>query len=240
MIFQSPFSLVNAHDLTDISEAERELLWDEFRFYLLNNPEILQEMVATLQKNEETIKSNFQREAIIENADALYNDPNSWQGGNLNGDITIVEFIDYRCGFCRRAHADVAELLATDSGVRLIVKEFPILTEDSRKSAQIALAALRNGGSTAYKKAHDFLIEFDGAITEATIATIAEITNVDLDILKKDVESDEIQEILNSNKKLASALLIDSTPTFIIENNLIAGYLEIDALRQIVKALRDN
>ncbi|MCY4326658.1 MAG: thioredoxin domain-containing protein [Rhodobacteraceae bacterium] len=172
-----------SHDFGNLSEDGRAQLRQEIRDYLLTNPEILIEAFSLLESRQAAAELEQSREAILANAELLFNNPNSWQGGNPEGDITIVEFIDYRCGYCRKAHTEIQELLATDPGIRMIVKEYPILSQESFDSAKLALAALRNGGQDAYKLAHDFLIGFNGEIDSDLYANISTLTGIDQDVL---------------------------------------------------------
>ncbi len=132
----------SAADLTDLSEAERAAFRAEVRAYLMDNPEIIVEAVDLLKERTAQAQAQADDSLVKENADALFNDGYSWVGGNPEGDITLVEFMDYRCGYCRRAKPEVAKLLAADGNIRLIVKEFPILGEASMISNNFASESL--------------------------------------------------------------------------------------------------
>lgn len=228
----------SAQSLADLSDADRSILWDEFRNYLLNHPEILIELSEILQQQQAAKEAMDDAEAIAANMDALFNDPNSWQGGNPDGDVTIVEFIDYRCGYCREAHPVIETLLGSDPNIRLIVKEFPILTEESLESAKLALAVLRTSGPDAYKKVHDFLIRYDGPIDGDVIKDSAELAAVDQALLSDIAQSASVQEIINANYQLARTLSIKGTPAFVIGENLLRGYLPLDRMQALIKEER--
>ena len=129
-----------ALDLSKMSAAERALLQKEIRLYLLENPEIIMEAVEVLRKKEQqaAIQSDF--ELVKKNKKAIFEDGFSFIGGNPNGDITLVEFVDYRCGYCKKAHNEVEKLLSTDGNIRFVIKEFPILGEESLVLSKFALA----------------------------------------------------------------------------------------------------
>ncbi|MDP5322243.1 MAG: thioredoxin domain-containing protein, partial [Paracoccaceae bacterium] len=126
-----PALSANALELNALSDNERASFRAEVRSYLLENPEVLMEAIAVLQTLEAKNATQSVTQLLESNYDAIVNDPTSWQGGNLAGDITLVEFMDYRCGYCRKAHSEVAELIASDGNIRYIVKEYPILGPES-------------------------------------------------------------------------------------------------------------
>ena len=139
----------HAFDLSQMSDAEREAFRAEIRAYLLENPEVIMEAVAVLEQRDAEKQAQADVDLIAANANALFNDPSSWIGGNPDGDITMVEFVDYRCGYCRKAHDEVAELISSDGNIRFIVKEFPILGEASLTSSRFALAVRQIAGDDA-------------------------------------------------------------------------------------------
>ena len=140
-----------ALDLSKMSAAERALLQEEIRLYLLENPEIIMEAVEVLRKKEQqaAIQSDF--ELVKKNKKAIFEDGFSFIGGNPNGDITLVEFVDYRCGYCKKAHNEVEKLLSTDGNIRFVIKEFPILGDDSLVLSKFALAVKIVHGDEMYK-----------------------------------------------------------------------------------------
>ena len=159
--------------LAEMTEAEREAFRAEVRAFLLEEPEVLVEAMEVLQGQQDLQAAERDLQMLRDNADLIYRDPNSWAGGNLDADLTIVEFVDYRCGYCRRAHDEVSELVASDGNIRLVVKEFPILGEQSLLSSQFAIAVRQLHGDDAYKAAHDALITLRGDATPETLARLA-------------------------------------------------------------------
>jgi len=156
----------NAQNMTD---AERADFRAEVRAYLLENPEVIMEAVSILQAREQEAAANADAQLAVTYADELFNDPNSYVGGNPDGDITIVEFVDYRCGYCKKAFPEVSALVAGDGNIRYIVKEFPILGEASMMASQFAIAVKLVAGDDAYHDVHNTLMEFDGNITETSL-----------------------------------------------------------------------
>lgn len=121
---------VAADGLTDMTDAERAAFGDEVRAYLLENPQVLMEALSVLEQREQQAQAASDQELVAQFSEQLFNDGYSWVDGPADADVTVVEFMDYRCGYCRRAHPEVQQLLDSDANVRLIVKEFPILGED--------------------------------------------------------------------------------------------------------------
>ena len=223
-----------AFDIDAMSEAERDAFREEVRAYLLDNPEVLMEAIAVLEAREAAGQAEADAEMIAANAAALYETPSSWVGGNPDGDITIVEFLDYRCGFCRRAHPVIGELLEADGNIRLIVKEFPILGEESVLASRFALAVRAAHGDDAYKRVHDALMEMRGGVTDDSLAGIAEAEGFDAPSLLEAMNTPEITEIIDTNRALASAMSISGTPSFVVGDQLLRGFLPLDGMQAVV------
>ncbi|WP_296477061.1 DsbA family protein [Roseinatronobacter sp.] len=212
---------------------------EQVRSYLLQNPEVIFEAVAAFEQRNAEAQADMDRAILEANADALFNDPNSWVGGNPEGDITLVEFLDYRCGFCKRAHDEVLELLEADSGIRLIVKEFPILGPESELSSRFAIASLRLGGDDMYEQVNDTLIRHDGPVTPEYLDELAEELGLDFDALVAEMESEEVSNILADNRALAQRLQISGTPTFVMETEMIRGFVDAEVLIETAEFLRN-
>ncbi len=212
---------------------------EQVRSYLLQNPEVIFEAVAAFEQRNAEAQADMDRAILEANADALFNDPDSWVGGNPEGDITLVEFLDYRCGFCKRAHDEVLELLEADSGIRLIVKEFPILGPESELSSRFAIASLRLGGDDMYEQVNDTLIRHDGPVTPEYLDELAEELGLDFDALVAEMESEEVSNILADNRALAQRLQISGTPTFVMETEMIRGFVDAEVLIETAEFLRN-
>jgi protein-disulfide isomerase len=228
-----------ALDLSAMTEAEREAFRAEVRAYLLENPEVLMEAIAILEQRQTEEQIEADRQKVAMNAAELFEDPDSWVGGNLEGDVTIVEFMDYRCGYCRRAHPEVTALIEGDGNIRYILKEFPILGEESVAAARFALAVRSVAGDGAYADVHDRLMTARGTMTEETFARIGEELGLDTEAILVEMGSPEIDRILEENMALARALEISGTPTFVFETDLVRGYVPLDSMQGIVQAIRD-
>ena len=217
-----------------MSAAERALLQEEIRLYLLENPEIIMEAIDVLRKKEQqaAIQSDF--ELVKKHEKAIFEDGFSFIGGNPNGDITLVEFVDYRCGYCKKAHNEVKKLLSTDGNIRFVIKEFPILGDDSLVLSKFALAIKIVHGDEIYKLVHDILFKMKSPPSEKAFNQIMSNLNLDANLVKSAMESNEVNGMIAYTRTLAERLKISGTPTFIMNDELIRGYVPFDALINIV------
>lgn len=229
-----------ALDLSAMSEAEREAFRAEVRAYLLENPEVLMEAIAVLEERQAEAEIDQDRLRVSENAVELFEDPDSWVGGNPEGDVTIVEFMDYRCSFCRRAHPEVEALIETDGKIRYIVKEFPILGAESVAASRFALATRAVAGDDAYAEVHDRLMTVRGTMEPETFTRVAEELGLDAEAILAAMQDPEIDRVIAENQALAQRLQISGTPSFIFESEMVRGYVPLDAMLGIVQAIRDG
>lgn len=227
-----------AIDLADMSEEERANFRAEVRAYLLENPEVLMEAIEVLEQRQAMSEAERDTALIAANLAALTNDGHSWVGGNPDGDVTLVEFLDYRCGFCRRAFPEIEELIATDGNIRLIVKEFPILGPQSELASRFAIAVKDIAGDDAYKTAHDALMTYRGQINEEGLARLADELGVDSDAVIQTMSSEAVDDIIATNRALGQSLAISGTPTFVIGEQMLRGFLPVEGLRELVEEER--
>ncbi|WP_317054946.1 DsbA family protein [Roseovarius rhodophyticola] len=227
-------------DVDGMSDAEREAFRAEIRQYLLENPEVIMEAVAVLEQREAEQQAQADVALVAANEEALFEDTHSWVGGNPNGDITLVEFIDYRCGFCRRAHPEIENLLETDGNIRLIVKEFPILGEDSVTASRFAIAVKQLAGNENYKAVHDALIALPGEVSEPALRRLSDAFDLPTDDILAHMESDDVTEVIASNHALAQRLRISGTPTFVMQTQMLRGFVPADDMLAIAEDLRSE
>lgn len=220
--------------IAEMTEAERTDLREEVRAYLLENPEVIVEAMDILQARQDAAAAEADRAMVQANLSAITGDPDAWVGGNPEGDLTVVEFMDYRCGYCRRAHPEINDLVKDDGNIRYIIREFPILGEGSLLSSRFALAVKSLYGEGAYKDAHNALVTLRTDATPESLAGLAEALGHDMAAIEGMMGNPEVTAIIKRNHDLAQTLQIDGTPTFIIGGQMIRGYLPGEALRQIV------
>jgi protein-disulfide isomerase len=221
-----------------MSDAERQAFRAEVRAYLLENPEVLAEAIAVLEERQAAQAAVEDKQMVATHAALIFEDANSWVGGNPQGDITVVEFMDYRCGYCRKAWSEVEELVASDGNIRFVVKEFPILGEASDLSSRFAIAALQLAGPEAYKTAHDALITLRGEATKPALERLAADLGLDARAIMARMGAPEVSAVIQANHALAQTLQISGTPTFVIGGQMLRGYVPLDGMRDIVAAER--
>ncbi|MEI4233510.1 DsbA family protein [Roseovarius sp. D22-M7] len=228
----------HALDLDNLSEAERATLHDEIRAYLLENPEVIMEAVAVLEERQSQGQAQADVALVRDNAEAIFDDGHSWVGGNPEGDVTLVEFMDYRCGYCRRAAAEVKGLLEEDGDIRFVVKEFPILGEDSLRASRFAIATLQVAGDDAYKAVHDALMNYSGSMNEAGFTRLADSLGLDANAILAEMDSDSVSDVIAANHALARRLEISGTPSFVIGDQMVRGFVPQNAMAQVVAEIR--
>ncbi len=227
-----------ALDLNAMSDAEKEQFGQQVREYLLENPEVIIEAINILEQRNALAEAQADQELVAANSDELFNDGYSWVGGNPDGDLTLVEFMDYRCGYCRRAVPEVAELLSEDGNIRLIIKEFPILGDASVMSSRFAIATKHVAGDDAYKQVHDALMEFGGEPTEVTLRRISDGLGLDSDAIIEAMNSDQVTDEINQTRELARRMNISGTPSFVLGTEMLRGYLTADQMIEIANVVR--
>lgn len=228
----------SAFDIDDMSDAERAAFRAEIRAYLLDNPEVIFEAVDVFESRKAVTEAAVDKDLVAANRQEIFDDGFSWSGGNPDGDITLVEFIDYRCGYCRKAHAEVAELIEGDTNIRFVVKEFPILGEGSMLSSQFAIAVKQIHGNDAYKVTHDALVSMRQDATPTTLGRLAESLGFDAaDVLER-MGGQEVAAEIAQTRLLAQRLKISGTPTFVLQDELLRGYLPLESMQAIVDQLR--
>ncbi|MBV1897401.1 MAG: DsbA family protein [Rhodobacteraceae bacterium] len=231
-------SPVQAIDLTSMSDAERTAFRAEVRAYLLDNPEVIIEAVNLLEERQASAKAQDDMALVAMNADDLFDDGYSWVGGNPEGDITLVEFLDYRCGYCRRAMPEVEKLIAADGNIRLIVKELPILGENSMISSRFAVATKQVAGADAYKDVHDALMALGGDLTDVALRRVADGLGLDTDAIMAQMDSDAVTNEIATTHALAQRLQISGTPSFVLHDEMLRGYLPAEQMAAIVAEKR--
>ncbi len=228
---------VSAQTFDNLSDADRATLQAEIRAYLLANPELVFEMVKIIE-DRKALEQIAQDIALVSaNATELFDDGFSWVGGNPDGDVTVVEFLDYKCGYCKKAHDEVAELVRSDGNIRYIVKEFPILGPESELGARAALAILA-ASPASFPKFHDQLMRFNGPLNAETLARIAQDAGANPATMIAAMTDEKITLIINANRALAQRMHVDGTPMFVIGTQMQRGYAPLADMQARVAAAR--
>lgn len=207
------------------------------RGYLLENPEILVEALERYQAQQEVSQTDEIGQIVAELSQEIFDDPATPVGGNPEGDVSLVEFFDYNCPYCRRVASTLVEIEKSDPGLRLVYKEWPILGPASEFAARAALAS-RN--QNKYVELHRAMMLDSGRLSESRVLEIATTLGLDIDRLKQDMDAPEITEAIERNRELARALRITGTPSFVIGDEMLAGAADATVIRGLIDQARDE
>lgn len=215
----------------DLSKTQIETI---VRDYLIANPEVLLEATDALKAKQEKQREGRFASAMTKNEAQVLRSPGDHVVGNPDGDVTIVEFFDYQCGYCKQVLPDLLKLIEQDKNVRVVIKEFPILGEASVLAASAAIAAKKQG---KYWEIHQAMLK-EPELTEDTIMRIASRLGLDTAKLKKDMTSKDVEDQITQTHDLARKLEIDSTPSFIIDNKQVPGALSVEQFKRHIADAR--
>jgi len=216
------------------SEIERII-----KDYIISHPEVLQEAIAELDKRQAAAEAEKAKSAVASNAETIFNSSRQVVLGNAKGDVTLVEFFDYNCGFCKRAMADMQELLKDDPKLKVVLKEFPVLGPGSVEAAKVAVAVrMQDKTGKKYLDFHLKLLGGRGQADKARALAVAKEVGMDMARLDKDMASDEVKVSLEESLKLAETLGLNGTPSYIVGSDVVVGAVGLDALRSKVAQAR--
>lgn len=216
-------------------DADKTAIQKIVKDYLLKNPEVIREALIELERRTAEAEKNKQKKLLAENQELLTNEKYAHIAGNKNGDITVVEFFDYNCPYCRQALTDIMKLMEADKNVRVVLKEYPILGKASTTAAMAALASRKQG---KYMEFHTALLSAKGRINDEQITKIAKSVGLDVEKLKKDMKSADVIEAHKKNMEVGHKLGINGTPTFIFNDQVIPQVLPFEAMKQLVARIR--
>ena len=222
-----------------VSPAQRTEIEAIIKDYLVKNPEVLQEAYIELEKRQAAAETAKHQAAVKDNSEALFNSKRQVVLGNPKGDVTMVEFFDYNCGYCKRALSDMLEMLKADPKLRVVLKEFPVLGEGSVEAARIAVAArMQDASGKKYLEFHQKLLNNRGAVGRAQALAAAKDAGFDMARLEKDVAGEEPKATIEESFKLADALGLSGTPSYVIGPQVVVGAVGLPNLQQKVNAAR--
>jgi protein-disulfide isomerase len=209
------------------------------RDYIVSNPEVLQEAMAEFEKRQTVADAEKARDAIKRNAELIFNSPRQIVTGNKNGDVSLVEFFDYNCPYCKQAMADLNTLESSDDKLRIVYKEFPVLGPGSTEAAQVAVAIRMQDPSgekyLAYRKA---LLSARGQADRTRALAVARDVGADMARLETDLASPEIKATLDENFKLAEQLGLNGTPSYVVGQEIAIGAVGLPNLREKIRLAR--
>jgi len=219
------------------SESQQVEIGDLVKDYLMKNPEVIRDAMQELQRKEQSAEAEARKSGVAQHAEMLFNSKRHAVIGNPKGDVTLVEFFDYNCGYCKRAHADTQKLLDEDKGLRVILKEFPVLGQGSEEAAQVAVA-VNMLAPDKYKAFYDELLMSRGAVDGARAMAVAVDIGLDKAAIQAQLKNPEIAATINESYGLAQALGINGTPSYVLHNDVVVGAVGYDALKEKIKSVR--
>src|SRR6201989_9688 len=215
------------------SEPQRAEIEKIVRDYLLAHPEVLEEVSAELSKRQTAAEALKHEASVAENADKIFSSPRGVTLGNKDGDVSFVEFFDYNCGYCKRAMTDMMELMKADPKLKVVLKEFPVLSAGSVEAAQVGVAVrMQDPSGKKYLDFHQKLLGGRGAADKARAMAVAKEVGLDMAKLGKDLSSAEGRSTLEKNFKLAEAMGMNGTPSYVIGKQVVIGAVGVENLRE--------
>jgi protein-disulfide isomerase len=222
-----------------ISPAQRKEIEAIIKDYLIKNPEILQEVSTELEKRLAAAEADKHQAAVKEHEQAIFNSKRQVVLGNPKGDVTLVEFFDYNCGYCKRALSDMQTLLKTDNKLRVVLKEFPVLGEGSVEAARVAVAArMQDSTGKKYLEFHQHLLANRGQVGRAQALAAAKDAGFDMARIEKDMASEEPKATVEENFKLADALGLSGTPSYVVGDKVVIGAVGLSKLQENINTAR--
>ena len=223
----------------DAATPAQQILEETIHNYLLAHPDVIIEVLDILRAEQAASEADQSRETLATQQAAIFNDPNSPVGGNPEGDVTIVEFFDYFCSYCKRVMPNLLAAMDDDRGIRFVFKEFPILGPESVVAARIALAAHRQSPEK-YQDLHVAMMSSRVRLNEANALRLAGEFGFDIERIRNDMDSPEVDQILTANKALAERLGIRGTPGFVIGDQIIPGAIDMKTLLELIAEARQS
>jgi len=222
-----------------LPEAEREKIESVVKDYLLKNPEVILQAIQSLRERQKTDKRLQTKTNLVKLQDELLRDPDTPVGGNPKGSVTIVEFFDYRCGFCKRSFSDLVKLVEADKTIRFVFKEFPILGPQSVTASKAGLAAWILDKSK-YEAFHEAMMGSKGALPKSRVMSFAAKSGYDIKALQKTMAEPRIGAMIERTFELAKALDINGTPAFVIGDQVVRGAVDLETLKSLISQARGS
>jgi len=233
-VFGAPAA--SAQSFTDAQRGDIETI---VKNYLIAHPEVLEEAMSELNKRQAAAEAEKHEASITQNADAIFNSPRGVTLGNKDGDVTFVEFFDYNCGYCKRAMSDMLDLLKSDPKLKVVLKEFPVLSQGSVEAAQAAVAArMQAPTGKKYLDFHQKLLGGRGPADKARAMAAAKDAGFDTAKLEKDMASPEAKATIEENFKLAEAMGMNGTPSYVIGKQIVVGAVGLEGLKEKISTAR--
>src|SRR6201747_2056007 len=226
----------SAQSFSDTQRGDIETI---VRNYLIAHPEVLEEAMAELSKRQASAEAEKHEQSVSKNADTIFNSPRGVMLGNKDGDVTFVEFFDYNCGYCKRAMSDMLDLMKSDPKLKVVLKEFPVLGPGSVEAAQIAVAVrMQDPSGKKYLDFHQKLLNSKGQADKARALAAAKEAGPDMAKIEKDSASPEVRATHEETFKLAEAMGMNGTPSYVTGKQVVIGAVGLDGLREKIGVAR--
>jgi len=226
----------SAQSFSDVQRGDIETI---VRNYLLAHPEVLEEAMTELSKRQAAAETEKHEASVASNAETIFNSPRGVTLGNREGDVTFVEFFDYNCGYCKRAMTDMLDLMKADPKLKVVLKEFPVLSQGSVEAAQVAVAVrMQDASGKKYLDFHQKLLGGRGPADKARAMAAAKEAGLDMGKIEKDLTSPEVRATLEENLKLAEAMGMNGTPSYVIGKQVVIGAVGLDNLKEKIGIAR--
>lgn len=220
------------------AEVDRPAIEAIIRDYLIKNPEVLEEALNALQAKRAQEQADLQKKAVTESKDAIYNTPTDVVLGNPKGDITLVEFFDYNCGYCKRGLADIVRLIETDKNIRVVLKDYPVLGPGSIEAAAVAVALREQLKGDAYFEFHKKLLGTRGPVGKDRALAVAREVGADIEKINAAIEGKSVRASLTDSLRLGDTLGISGTPSYVIGDEVVVGAVGYDSLVEKIDSMR--
>ena len=224
----------SAQSFTDTQRSDIQAI---VRSYLIAHPEVLEEAMNELNKRQAAEEAAKHEAAIGQNADSIFNSPHGVVLGNKDGDVAFVEFFDYNCGYCKRAMADMLDLLKSDPKLKIVLKEFPVLSEGSVEAAKVAVA-VRMQDPKKYLDFHTRLLGGRGPVDKARALAAAKEVGLDVARIEKDLANPEVRATIEENMKLAEDMGLNGTPSYVNGKQVVVGAVGLEGLKEKIGIAR--
>ena len=226
----------SAQSFNDTQRGDIEAI---VRNYLIAHPEVLEEAMTELSKRQTAAEAAKHEAGVASHADAIFNSPRNVTLGNKDGDVTFVEFFDYNCGYCKRAMTDMMDLMKSDPKLKVVLKEFPVLSAGSVEAAQVGVAVrMQDPTGKKYLDFHQKLLTGRGSADKARAMAAAKEAGFDMARMEKDLASPEVRATLEENMKLAESMGMNGTPSYVIGKQVVIGAVGVESLREKISNAR--
>ena len=217
--------------------AQQEEIGALVKQYLMEHPEVIRDAMVELDRRQQAAEADARKDTLAKSADALFNSKNQVVLGNPDGDVTLVEFFDYNCGYCKRAHGDMARLLEEDKNLRIVLKEFPVLGPGSEEAAQVAVV-VNEMAPDKYGAFHEKLLMTRGEVNGARALAVAKDVGLDPEAIKARLKEPAVGASIGESYRLAQSLGINGTPSYVLKDEVVVGAVGYDNLKSKIESVR--